>query len=120
MKVIVAGSRTISSLGVVSDAVLLSGFCVTEVVSGTAGGVDSVGEKWAEKNNVPVCKFPAKWWVPGVGYDRAAGFKRNQTMADYAEALIAVWDGRSNGTRDMISRAKRKGILVFVYDTSLA
>jgi hypothetical protein len=36
-------------------------------------------------------------------------------MSEYAEALIAVWDGRSKGTRNIITLARRKGLKVFVY-----
>ena len=36
-------------------------------------------------------------------------------MADKGEALIAVWDGQSRGTADMIARAKKKGIPVFIF-----
>ena len=44
---------------------------------------------------------------------------RNQVMADHADALIAVWDGASKGTADMIDRAKKRGLKVFVYDAEL-
>jgi len=37
-------------------------------------------------------------------------------MAEYAEALIAVWDGESRGTRDMIFKASNTGLKVFIYD----
>ena len=36
-------------------------------------------------------------------------------MADYADALIAFWDGRSSGTRDMIRRAEEKGLRVEIH-----
>lgn len=35
-------------------------------------------------------------------------------MADRAEALIALWDGESRGTKHMIDLARRKGLRVFV------
>jgi ABC-type sugar transport system substrate-binding protein len=41
-------------------------------------------------------------------------------MADAAEALIALQpNGDSNGTQDMIERAKKRGIPVFVYPPPL-
>lgn len=52
-------------------------------------------------------------------YGNAAGFIRNQAMADYADALIAVWDNRSKGTADMIRKAIGRGLPVFVYDAEL-
>lgn len=35
-------------------------------------------------------------------------------MAKYADALVAVWDGRSKGTRHMIETATREGLRVYV------
>jgi len=37
-------------------------------------------------------------------------------MADYADALVAVWDGESRGTVHMICRAKENGLKVYVVD----
>ena len=37
-----------------------------------------------------------------------------QALADYAEALIAIWDGHSKGTRDMIEKAEKSGLRVYV------
>ena len=111
MKTIIAGSRSITDFKHVDQAIDLSGFTVTEVVSGAARGVDKLGEEWAEINDVPVKRFPAKWDT----YGRAAGHIRNGHMADYAEALIAVWDGESRGTLNMITQAKCRGLHVYVH-----
>lgn len=46
-----------------------------------------------------------------------AGPIRNSRMVACAEALIAVWDGQSSGTKDTIEKAQRAGLRVFVYDT---
>jgi len=110
MRVIVAGSRSIAEYALVERAVRESGFQVTEVFSGGARGVDQLGEAWARRNGVPVRRFPADW----ERYGKQAGYLRNEEMADRAEALIAVWDGRSPGTGQMIEIAKRKGLKVFV------
>lgn len=111
MKTIIAGSRGITSLSVVNKACELSGFSITEVVSGTARGVDQLGELWAKNNKIGVKRFPAQWDLHG----KSAGYKRNEIMAGYAEALIAIWDGKSPGTKHMIDIAKRKGLTVFVH-----
>jgi hypothetical protein len=39
-------------------------------------------------------------------------------MADYADALIAIWDGKSKGTKHMIDIAKKKGLKVFINEIS--
>jgi hypothetical protein len=111
MKTIIAGSRTVTELAEVSKAVRESGFAVTEVVSGGARGVDALGEEWANQAGVPVKLFPADW----KKYGRGAGPIRNSHMAEYSEALIAVWDGKSRGTKDMVAKAQKRGLRVFVY-----
>jgi len=110
MKTIIAGSRGITNLFVVEKAVELSGFDITEVVSGTARGVDQLGEEWAAMRLVPIKRFPANWNL----YGKSAGHRRNKQMAEYAEALIAVWDGVSPGTKNMIDTAKELGLKVHV------
>ena len=85
---------------------------ISEVVSGKARGVDTMGEQWAKENNVPIKEFPADWKKWG----KSAGHIRNREMGDYADALVAVWDGSSRGTKHMIDYAKDKGLKVFVYD----
>jgi hypothetical protein len=110
MKVIVAGSRTIVSYGEVRRAIKTSPFHITEIVSGGAKGVDSCGETWALHESIPLKRFPADW----LKYGKAAGPIRNRAMAKYADALIAVWDGLSRGTQDMILQSARMGLPVYI------
>lgn len=112
MKVIIAGSRELTSPVLVPKAIAASGFDVTEVVSGTARGVDRLGEWWAEFNLIPVVKFPADWGTHG----KSAGMIRNHEMALYADALIAIWDGKSRGTQHMILDMQKTGKPVYVYN----
>ena len=111
MKVIISGSRCITDYNLVEEAVKLSGFDITEVVSGMAQGVDNLGIEWAHDHGIPIMPFPADWNQHG----KWAGFKRNQEMADYGDALIAVWDGTSRGTLDMINRSKLKNLPMAVF-----
>lgn len=110
MKVIIAGSRSITDAFMVRRAVEDSGFRVTEVVCGLARGVDKLGRLYAQRNNIPVKEFPANW----EKFGRAAGFKRNREMALYADALIAIWDGYSKGTANMIRQAEERSLKLFV------
>jgi len=114
LKTIIAGSRGITSLSLIEKAIEESGITITEVVSGTARGVDTLGEEWAQQRGIPVKRFPAKWDTFG----RAAGYKRNVDMAEYGEVLIALWDSVSKGTKHMIDIAKAKGLKVYVFKTS--
>ena len=115
MKTIIAGSRTITRICLLAVAVTAAKFEMTEIVSGCADGVDQLGERWAQMAGLPVRQFPADW----KRYGRAAGRQRNLQMAVYAQALIAIWDGKSPGTRHMIATAERMGLKVFVYRTDL-
>jgi threonine/homoserine efflux transporter RhtA len=110
MKVIVAGSRSITDATVVAKAIAGSGFEITELVCGRARGVDELGKLWAQERGIPVVLFLALWRRHG----RSAGAIRNLAMARYADALVAIWDGESPGTRNMIDAMKILGKPVFV------
>ena len=73
MKTIIAGSRSVAHQYMVDKSMKHCPWEITEVVSGTAKGVDQLGEVWAEKNSIPVKQFPAKWNVKGK-IDRGAGY----------------------------------------------
>lgn len=115
MKTIIAGSRSVRHFSDVVHAVTQSHFDITEVVSGHAEGADKLGETWARAAGVPVKIFKADWHRFG----HSAGPQRNLEMGVYADALIAVWDGKSKGTKHMIECARRLGLNVFVYRTDL-
>ena len=110
MKTIIAGSRGIKNISLVRAAVDLSRFGISEVFSGGAHGVDQLGEAVAYSRHLRVRKFPADWGKHG----RSAGPIRNLEMAAAADALIAVWDGKSRGTRNMIETAVKVGLKVFL------
>ena len=82
----------------------------TEIVSGGARGADRVGEFVAKFYNLPIKRFIPDWG----GLGKRAGFVRNAEMGDYADALLAFWDGKSKGTRQMIDYATKKGLFVKV------
>jgi hypothetical protein len=111
MRVIVAGSRTYEDFPAISRAIEDSGFRITQLVSGACRtGVDALAEHWASYRNISIKRFPADWDTHG----RAAGPIRNAEMAAYAEALIAIWDGRSRGTKNMIDEARKRRLPIFV------
>jgi hypothetical protein len=109
MKLILAGGRTFT------DAIMLARTLnkftdITEIVSGTANGADKCGEQWATSNGIKIKRFPADWDL----YGRSAGHLRNAEMAEYGDRLLAFWDGKSKGTKNMIDIATKKGMLVEV------
>lgn len=120
MKVIIAGSRSIDRLSArrwdydkliekIACAVQASGFEVTEVVTGGAGGPDRAGEHWATKNGIPVTTIKPNWKL-----GKGAGLIANRQLAEAGEALIALHDGESTGTLDMINHMKAAGLPVHV------
>lgn len=80
-----------------------------EIVSGTARGADRLGERFAHEFGCKLKQFPADW-----SKGRQAGMLRNIEMGNYADALVAFWDGKSRGTKFMIDYAKKKKLKVKV------
>lgn len=87
---------------------------ITEVVCGKAKGADTFGELWAIDNDIRVTYFPADW----VRYKKRAGPIRNEQMGDYADMLVAFWDGKSTGTKHMINymRKLKKPLVIENYN----
>ena len=111
MRLIIAGSRTITEQHIVVAALSKSGFHPSTIISGGAKGVDSVGESIAEELELNVERFPAEW----DKYGKSAGYIRNVAMAENADALLAVWDGVSRGTKHMIDIARKKELPMYVF-----
>ena len=108
MKTIIAGGRDFKDYNLLKkqvDYYRLHKNEITEVVSGGAAGADSLGEMYAIENNIPIKVFNADWNKHG----RAAG-----PMAEYADVLIAVWDGQSKGTKNMIDQMNKLNKPVFI------
>ena len=74
------------------------------IISGTAKGADSLGEKYAINKGYEIERFPANW----DKYGKSAGYRRNVDMANAADACIVFWDGTSPGSKHMIDIANTK------------
>jgi hypothetical protein len=96
----VVGSRTFSDYKLLDET--LTRFHqvnpITEIVSGGARGADSLAERWANENNIPVKVYPAEW----EKYGRRAGMIRNRYIISNSEYCFAFWDGFSHGTKNDI------------------
>jgi hypothetical protein len=103
MKLIIAGSRDLTIDPMLVKDLYFYAFPGTglleEIVSGNSGNVDIAGERWAASSNgsIKVTLFPADWNTHG----KAAGPIRNRQMAEYADALLLIWDGESRGSANM-------------------
>jgi hypothetical protein len=121
LKLLVAGSRSITDSLIVCKVLDNYGKRPDEIVSGLCNGPDDYGRLWAMANGIHVERFPAKWddlTTPGAiivkrkdgtKYNKRAGFDRNKLMADYATKALIFWDGKSRGTKNMISLMKKAG-----------
>lgn len=118
MKVIVAGSRSITEYNTVAEAIDEADFEPTEIVSGGAEGVDKLGEQWAHSNSIPLRTFDVTQEMYEE-YGNYAFKKRNKEMSEYADALIAIWDGESSGTKHMIEVAESNGLETYIKNTGV-
>ena len=113
MKVIVAGSRDVireDVLAGIRKSLMTVDWKITEIVHGGARGVDQIAGDYFH-GKYPIKVFPADWGRHG----RGAGHIRNLKMAQYADALIAIWDRTSPGTKAMIRVATREKIRIHVH-----
>jgi hypothetical protein len=117
MRLIIAGSREFKSLKAVGDGIRMFGkahpdFHITEIVSGGCRGADRLGEEVARNAGLLVKVFNADWSKNG----KAAGPIRNAAMAEYGDALLALFitgiEGR--GTNDMVEKMHRLQKPVFI------
>ena len=120
-KVIIAGSRGFSNYKLLREQCnkFLREKRKTSniiIVSGHARGADTLGEKYAQDEGFALEIYPAQWKKLG----KQAGYRRNEQMAEVADALIAFWDGSSKGTKHMIDIMNEKNLLVRVveYETN--
>lgn len=111
LRVVICGSRQVTNPDEVRSAIstaaqkfAAAGGEIDVVMSGQAAGPDTIGAYLAEANGIKVEKYPAEWDV----YQRRAGIVRNEKMAETMDACIAIWDGKSRGTNNMIQLAQRK------------
>ena len=81
------------------------------IIQGGAKGADSLAKRWAEHRNVPCITFAAEWARYGI----SAGTIRNAKMLEESKPdLVVAFKGKA-GTKDMISRAIKKGVPVDNY-----
>ena len=101
MKLAVIGSRGLKDL--VIDPYITED--VTEIVSGGAVGADACAAEYARRKGLILTEFRPEY----ERYGRAAPIKRNEQIVDYADRVLAFWDGKSRGTLSVIKYAEKKG-----------
>ena len=108
MKVAIIGSRNL----IVNNLEKYLPDCITEIVSGGAKGIDTCARKYAIENNIKIVEF-----LPDYNkYGRSAPLRRNLQIIEYADQVIAFWDGKSRGTKYVIDNCKKrnKNVTIFI------
>ena len=100
MKVAVIGSRklNVESIGDYINE-------CDEIVTGGASGIDSCAAKYANEKNIKLTEFLPEYNL----YGRVAPIVRNKKIVDYADTVIAIWNGTSKGTLSVIKYAQKVG-----------
>ena len=107
MKVAVIGSRGLS----VTDLGRYLPKNTTEIVSGGARGVDTSAREYALSHGIKLTEFLPEY----TRFGRSAPLKRNITITEYSDIVLAFWDGKSKGTKFVIDNCRKLGVEVRVY-----
>ena len=99
MKIAIIGTRTIF---VDNIADYLDNDC-DEIVSGGAKGIDTQAANLAKEKGIALTEFLPNY----KRYGRAAPLIRNKEIVDYADKVLAFWDGKSKGTANTIDIFKK-------------
>lgn len=101
MKIAIIGSRNLTAE---NFGEYLPPEC-TEIVSGGAKGIDSCAADYARANGLTLTEFLPDY----KKYGRGAPLVRNKQIVDYADLVIAFWNGESKGTRFTVNYAQKQG-----------
>jgi hypothetical protein len=102
-KLIVAGGRDFNDYDMLTRVIFdlanneYKEYAVS-IVTGMARGADNLGYLFSIKHGIVKYCFPAEW----KRYGKRAGFIRNEQMGNFADGLLAFWDEKSSGTKNMI------------------
>lgn len=108
MKIAIIGTRklTIDNL----EEYLPQG--TTEIISGGAKGIDTCANKLAAHLGLALTVIRPDY----RRYGKGAPLKRNDEIIARADAVLAIWDGESTGTKYVIDECKRIGKPVTVVE----
>lgn len=106
MRVAVIGSRGLC----VEDLGLYLPKNTTGIVSGGARGVDTCARDYALTHGLELAEFLPEY----EKFGRGAPLRRNITIIEHADLVLAFWDGKSRGTKFVIDNCKKRNIPVVV------
>ena len=110
MTVGVIGSRSICDF---RDFNLEIPIGTSKIVSGGANGVDTLSKSYALSNNIPFLEILPNYQAFG----KSAPFIRNDEIISTCDFILAIWDGKSKGTKYVINKCIKnsKPIKVLIY-----
>lgn len=101
IKLVIAGSRTITNPHFLTDALKeVSEYTIETIIAGGAYGADTLAKDYALNNNINYIEYKPNY---KSNNDRGAPLRRNLIMAEQGDVLLALWDGKSTGTKHMIN-----------------
>ena len=106
MKVAVIGSRSITSYPL--EEIIPA--AATEIISGGARGVDTLAREYAAAHSIPLTEIHPDY----ARYGKGAPLRRNLEIIARADVVIALWDGHSTGTAQVIGECHRQGKPIIV------
>ncbi len=83
----------------------------TEIISGGARGVDTSARDYALRHGLKLTEYLPEY----NRYGRGAPLRRNITIIENADLVLAFWDGKSKGTKYVIDNCKKRNIPVTVH-----
>lgn len=84
----------------------------TEVLTPMGPGTETAGAFWARQRGISPRAFWPQWGVLG----EAAGPECNERLIRHGTHLLALWDGKSSNTADLIERARSKNMRCIVLE----
>ena len=101
MKLAIGGSRSLE----ITDLENYLPENITEIVSGGAKGIDLCAKEFAVEHGIKYTEFAPDY----KSYGKAAPIIRNKIIVEYADEVIAFWDGKSKGTKSVIDYCGKIG-----------
>jgi len=111
----VVGSRSINDEGVIFrqlDSLLSFNSDIELVVTGGAKGVETIAAGWEKLNSIEVKVIRPDY---SSHPPRIAPLIRNREIVNCSDYIIAIWDGKSRGTKYVINYAKKVGKIVKIF-----
>jgi len=113
MKVAIIGSRNIKN----REEYWYKKICenipknCAEIISGGALGIDTLARRYANEHKILFKEFPPEY----KKYGKSAAYIRNSQIVEYAQIVLAFWDGKSRGTADTVVKClyKNKPVKLF-------